>query len=792
MSVVVDTQPAEYAGVGGRSIWEFSVSGGEISNAGYHLELSIYDSTNTTLQIGPLLYYKDSSDDILADLSGALQSLIDIRNGVNTYSYRLRYQEVWDASSNSLTSIAGIFVAVFGYSSDNYVAYLIESGSTDILPLSVLRKTYRGYPFTFSYMYSDSGDKLLIAESYTKTGSFQDLAFSIHSGSSYDRTIVNQSIQLTDSTVKSVLNPYFDGSLDFWNNVGDQNIDWIYNSGAARVTITALYSLLNSEFTSNIYGWGNQAGVFAQWVWNSAEAARVTLIDKPVVQFVETDFEEAGVLWDVGEVYDSSWSGVIGKITTTIPSGDESDTFSQSIAVSNGDKLVIKFETTVVGEDVNLILRGKTDPGAVWETIKTYTAAFKGGISPEPNKITEDVVTVSNDYSDVGFKSSTGSVGSDALTMHNFSCSIQNINPPANFYQSMPITSGSLINVTAESISNDTTTSSLKVYAVTNGFTTFTEIMSFSNAFTGSADVNTDSFSAVADYEGLAFGVGGTLADEDDYYQLNYFRADITEETTVKYLQQSISIPSGDVISTDIQTISKATSVDKLTVYGKKTDGTYDPLVIYDNVFTTTNTTKTEEIIASQEYTAIALRITPTLTGATSDWYDINRFVVNITKSASANLLTNSLTDKVTLNVTRIGDLVNAIKVDYDLVQSCPNSVMIKWINSLGGIDQFLFQHTQDISYTLNRSSKYQRIIVFAEDLTYEEYEALNDMFAGGDLYEDINGIRYRTNHMVWKVDKDGTETKVIVFETANVAVTKQSIQRFEAIVELPKEKLPK
>lgn len=163
MSVVVDTEPKNadsvFNGVGGKTLFEFSVSGGEISNAGYRLQISIYDSTASTLLAGTFDYYKDSNDDIAANISSILKGLFDITSGEQTLKYRLKYQEVWDGGSNSIQTISTTYIAIFGYYSPQskyYNRYLCEDGLTDKLYLSKIRRLWVYWPNTLSVLAGDN------------------------------------------------------------------------------------------------------------------------------------------------------------------------------------------------------------------------------------------------------------------------------------------------------------------------------------------------------------------------------------------------------------------------------------------------------------------------------------------------------------------------------------------------------------------------------------------------------------------------------------------------------------
>lgn len=153
MAVTVSTKAASTSNInhgvaGNDAKFVFAVSGGNISNTGYHLEINIYASDQTTLLSGPFQFYKDSNDDVTVILDTLLADLIDIKSETLFATYSLRYQEKWDAGSETAAFVASpaTYKALFGYESSGYADY------QDTLPLQKILKVWGSWPFTWSYL----------------------------------------------------------------------------------------------------------------------------------------------------------------------------------------------------------------------------------------------------------------------------------------------------------------------------------------------------------------------------------------------------------------------------------------------------------------------------------------------------------------------------------------------------------------------------------------------------------------------------------------------------------------
>lgn len=104
----VTSRPAAWAGTSGPILYKFTST--NHSNAGYRLEVEIWDSTGAA-KIADAKYYANSSGSVVADVSAFLKSNMSLDNSSdlstgdviypdgNWIKYYIKYQEVWSAGS---------------------------------------------------------------------------------------------------------------------------------------------------------------------------------------------------------------------------------------------------------------------------------------------------------------------------------------------------------------------------------------------------------------------------------------------------------------------------------------------------------------------------------------------------------------------------------------------------------------------------------------------------------------------------------------------------------------------
>lgn len=129
-----------------------------------------------------------------------------------------------------------------------------------------------------------------------------------------------------------------------------------------------------------------------------------------------------------------------------------------------------------------------------------------------------------------------------------------------------------------------------------------------------------------------------------------------------------------------------------------------------------------------------------------------------------------------------------------ELRDACDNSIMLMARNSFGGVLQWLFDENQEYTFDYGNGIKAKRMRLFADDLTINQWEALQDFFTLGEVYR--NNIREftsdtiktatRTDNQVYVVDSIGNKIGVIVIPRQPSTETKQVKHTFEIEIEYP------
>jgi len=116
--------------------------------------------------------------------------------------------------------------------------------------------------------------------------------------------------------------------------------------------------------------------------------------------------------------------------------------------------------------------------------------------------------------------------------------------------------------------------------------------------------------------------------------------------------------------------------------------------------------------------------------------------------------------------------------------------------NTLGGCLSWLFDISQDYTFEYADGRKAKRLVLFAEDLTLNEWEALQDFITLGEVYrENIVELtsstlktKSRIGSQVYAVDQDGNKVGVIVIPINNQTKTRQVKHKFQIEIEYPEE----
>lgn len=256
----------------------------------------------------------------------------------------------------------------------------------------------------------------------------------------------------------------------------------------------------------------------------------------------------------------------------------------------------------------------------------------------------------------------------------------------------------------------------------------------------------------------------------------------IDENERSHILYQELPIKSGETISFTVDVTSGIpTPTALIQVVGS--NSLSSDVADWDSIDsrTFTGSSYSDLAVATESYRYVGLLIFSI--PAPNRVYKINEF------SVSANADGNEATGIQLIFSDSIPNEIFSVSLDY-ITDHC-NGVMLKWINSLGGIDQYLFSHLYYESFEFDSvGNKYLTQTLYAELIPKPEWLSLQDLFKDGEIYENADGNRYRVNHMVWHVDSSGNSTPVIVDLSSSVVKSNQKTVSFSFQIQYPKEVL--
>jgi hypothetical protein len=128
------------------------------------------------------------------------------------------------------------------------------------------------------------------------------------------------------------------------------------------------------------------------------------------------------------------------------------------------------------------------------------------------------------------------------------------------------------------------------------------------------------------------------------------------------------------------------------------------------------------------------------------------------------------------------------------LSDPCKNPILLMGRNSLGGILYWLFDVSQEYTFAYDDGTKRKRLVLFAENITLNEFESLEDFNTLGEVYKN-NIVEFsssviktssRIGSQVYAVDKLGNKTGVIVIPTENQTNTRRERHSFTLEIEYP------
>jgi hypothetical protein len=148
--------------------------------------------------------------------------------------------------------------------------------------------------------------------------------------------------------------------------------------------------------------------------------------------------------------------------------------------------------------------------------------------------------------------------------------------------------------------------------------------------------------------------------------------------------------------------------------------------------------------------------------------------------------------DLLVENTTGAVDASETIPVTLEEV--CRNPIMLIGRNSLGGVLQWLFDYSQEYTFDYGNGIKAKRLVLTADGLSLNEWEALQDFITLGQVYKNniveftslTNKTSTRVGQQVYVLNSDGSKTGVIMIPTRNSTETKNIKHFFEIEIEYP------
>ena len=157
--------------------------------------------------------------------------------------------------------------------------------------------------------------------------------------------------------------------------------------------------------------------------------------------------------------------------------------------------------------------------------------------------------------------------------------------------------------------------------------------------------------------------------------------------------------------------------------------------------------------------------------------------IYNVVKTQSADF---------DLVIESVSDISETIPVEIE--GACRNPIMLIGRNSLGGVLQWLFDYSQEYTFDYGNGLKAKRLVLNANGLTINEWEALQDFITLGQVYKNniveftssTNKTSTRVGQQVSVLNTDGSQVGVIVIPTRNSTETKKIKHFFEIEIEYP------
>jgi len=174
---------------------------------------------------------------------------------------------------------------------------------------------------------------------------------------------------------------------------------------------------------------------------------------------------------------------------------------------------------------------------------------------------------------------------------------------------------------------------------------------------------------------------------------------------------------------------------------------------------------------------------------STAAYFAVIAFVTG--SAGTANISINLPKDQVMYFTTP--DLKSETKTIL-VKDTCDNPIYLFWKNSLGGDAFWMFDHSQDYSWIIEDNKKANQQLLFAENITINEFDAINEVNTVGVVYQPaipellstINKTSARTDQQLYVIDEDGNKTGVINITRNQTTRTRQAKHFVDVLIEYP------
>lgn len=135
-------------------------------------------------------------------------------------------------------------------------------------------------------------------------------------------------------------------------------------------------------------------------------------------------------------------------------------------------------------------------------------------------------------------------------------------------------------------------------------------------------------------------------------------------------------------------------------------------------------------------------------------------------------------------------------EITIDLKDACELPVLLFWKNCLGGDMFWMFDESQEYEHTYPNGRKVKRLSLFADNLTVEQWEAINELNSGSEViaknivdYELSNVVdrtHFRNDNQVFIINQDAEKVGVIAVATGADTRTHFKKHSLQITIELP------